>query len=765
MPRRHWIILSLALLAATQLADAALAANPFTLEQILAPAYPSELVAARKADRIAWIAYDRGLRNVYTAAGPEFKPVRVTNFNQDDGVDLTGLIISDDGAVVTYVRGHTANSLGWVANPASDPRGVERATWAASTQGGAPRKVALTGNPVLSPDGRWVLFVKEGQFYRAAVDPKDAQSDADRGTQPFFVVHGVNSNPHWSPNSSKIAFVSNRTDHSFIGVYDCAQQKISYLAPGVDHDSSPTWSPDSRQVAFIRRPGTPFGQQERGGTRGATQPGRGRRGGQQAAPAQAPAIPPARFPETNPPGFTNRLLPGGQASAPAQAPAFSTETRTAGLSRGLLPGGATLAFYVADVVTGKGREFWHNAPDERTFTTIDNIQWAGDAMLFTRPQEEWSRYYVVPIAGGVKTPVLLPTGDGLVENISLSDDGKYLYFSSNVTDIDRRHLWRVPITGGPAEQLTSGHDIECNPVVLASGSEIALFFAGPKHPKSVAVMPATRGKPRIIFPDFKGFPFADQVVPENVLLKAADGREFHNQLFLPAGLKPGERRPAIIFVHGGPMRQMLLGYHYMFFYHMAYAVNQYLANEGYVVLSVNYRSGIGYGRSFQTAPKVGRAGNSEYQDVLAAGEYLRGRPDVDPQRIGIWGLSYGGLLTAQALARNSEVFCAGVDMAGVHLWGDPLNPTDVAYQSSPSSQIDKWKSPVLLIHGDDDRNVAFSQTTGLVQLLRAHNIYHELIVFPDDVHDFLLDHRWMTALHATDDFLKRFVKERKAGGK
>ncbi len=728
--QRVWIGLSIAILTAGLIPCATVAAHPFTLEQILAPAFPYELVAARHADRIAWIAYERGLRNVYTAAGPDFKPVRLTNNNEDDGNDLTSLSISDDGAVVAYVRGHTPNNSGWVANPASDPKGAERATWAVKTRGGQPRKVALTGNPVLSPDGRWVLFLKDGQFYRAAVDPQDARSDADKGEKPFFVVYGVNSNPHWSPDGTKIAFVSNRTDHSFIGVYDLAQQKIEYPAPSVDHDSSPSWSPDGKQIAFIRRPGTPFGQQDRGGNRGAPL-GRGRRGGQQ---------PPA---------------------APAQPQNRGTPANATGLTRGILPGGYTLAFYVADVATGKAREFWHNAPDERTFTAINNLQWAGSVVLFSLQTEEWLRYYTVPVAGGVKTPIQLPTGDGLVENTSLTNDGKYLCFSTNAGDIDRRHIWRVPTEPGPAEQVTSGHDIECDPTVLASGKQVALFFAGPKHPKSVAVVPVAGGKPCVIFPDFKGFPFEDQVVPENVLLKAADGKEFHNQLFMPAGLKPGERRPAVIFVHGGPMRQMLLGYHYMFFYHMAYAVNQYLANQGYVVLSVNYRSGIGYGRSFQNAPKVGRAGNSEYQDVLAAGKFLLLRPDVDPKRIGIWGLSYGGLLTAQALARNSDLFAAGVDMAGVHLWGDPLNPSDVAYQSSPSSQIEKWKSPVLLIHGDDDRNVAFAQTTGLVQLLRAHNVYHELIVFPDDVHDSLLNRRWMTAFHATDDFLKRFVKDRK----
>ena len=105
--------------------------------------------------------------------------------------------------------------------------------------------------------------------------------------------------------------------------------------------------------------------------------------------------------------------------------------------------------------------------------------------------------------------------------------------------------------------------------------------------------------------------------------------------------------------------------------------------------------------------------------MLAGGKYLQSRPDVDPNRVGIWGLSYGGLLTAQALARNSDIFKAGVDLAGVHLYGSSLDPEPVSFKSSAIGAIDDWKSPVLLVHGDDDRNVAFQQTTGLVQLLRA----------------------------------------------
>jgi dipeptidyl aminopeptidase/acylaminoacyl peptidase len=207
---------------------------------------------------------------------------------------------------------------------------------------------------------------------------------------------------------------------------------------------------------------------------------------------------------------------------------------------------------------------------------------------------------------------------------------------------------------------------------------------------------------------------------------------------------------------------MLLGYHYMDFYHMAYAVNEWLASQGYVVLSVNYRSGIGYGKSFRNAPNAGPRGNSEYQDVIAAGKYLQSRADVDPTRVGIWGLSYGGVLTAQALARNSDVFAAGVDMAGVHLWGSTLDTTDVSYRASAISAIDGWKSPVLLWHGDDDRNVQFSQTTGLVQLLRAHHVPFELMVNTDDTHETLLYSRWLATYARIQDFLRRNLRERKA---
>jgi dipeptidyl aminopeptidase/acylaminoacyl peptidase len=727
------------------------AGNP-TIDQFLAPAYPQDLVSARKVDRIAWWSYERGRRNVYTAAAPGYAPVALTHFNDDNGVDISDLSISDDGAIVTFVRGTAPNRAGWVANPTSDPRGADRTIWAAPTAGGAAWKIGEGTTPVLSPDGRSVVYAKDGQIflYHVAL-PAAAGTDARAvrrasGATPLIKAWGANSGMQWSPDGTKLAFVSDRVDHSFVGVYDVRARTLTFLSPSVDHDTSPTWSPDSKRVAFIRRPGTPFGQQAHQGGGGIGNP-------------DGPAYNPVNALRNGGRGQQGRGGRGQQAVEP------DAKNDRPGLMTSAFTGGYTLSFWVADAIAGEAHEFWHNQPGDKQFTAINEIQWAAaDRVLFSAEPEEWARMYSVAVgadsarAPGV-TPTLLTPGDGQVETAGLSKDGRYLFYSTNAGDIDRRHVWKAPTSGGNAVQLTKGDSIETYPAALASGKAVAVLSADARRPQSIGIVPADSGAARIIYPSLpKEFPIADEVAPQSILTKAPDGLEIHNQLFLPKDLRAGEKRPAVVFVHGGPIRQMLLGYHYMHFYHIAYAVNQWLASRGYIVLSVNYRSGIGYGKSFRMAPTSGGRGNAEYQDVLAGGEYLQSRPDVDPNRVGIWGLSYGGVLTAQALARNSDVFKVGVDLAGVHLWGSSLDPADVSYQASAFSAIDGWKSPVLLVHGDDDRNVQFSQTTGLVQLLRAHNVYHELIVLPDDTHETLLHKRWMIVFNRLEEFLGRYLK-------
>jgi dipeptidyl aminopeptidase/acylaminoacyl peptidase len=211
----------------------------------------------------------------------------------------------------------------------------------------------------------------------------------------------------------------------------------------------------------------------------------------------------------------------------------------------------------------------------------------------------------------------------------------------------------------------------------------------------------------------------------------------------------------------------------MGYYSNAYAMNQYLASRGYVVLSINYRSGIGYGLDFRQALHFGPGGASEFNDVIGAGLYLRSRADVDGRRIGAWGGSYGGYLTALALARASDLFAAGVDLHGVHDWSleiDLWKPSSefnwdreaasrVAWESSPMAALDTWRSPVLLIQGDDDRNVLFAQTVRLANALRARGVPVEEHVFPDEIHDFLLHRDWVTAYRLGSDFFDRKLAE------
>ncbi|HEX6943963.1 MAG TPA: S9 family peptidase, partial [Gemmatimonadaceae bacterium] len=227
-----------------------------TIEQFMSPASPLDLVAAKKADRLAWMAYDRGMRNVYTAAAPDFRPVRLTRFLEDNGIDVTDVTISDNGGVVVFVRGSAPNRDGWVANPSHDPDGPAREIWAVRTAPGSVAfRIAEGASPELSPDGRFVLYVKENQIYRARVSTAAQTTEIDKGEKPFITAWGLNSNPVWSPDGSKIAFVSNRTNHSFIGMYDVATRTVTYVTPSVDFDALPTWSRDGKQIAFTRRPG------------------------------------------------------------------------------------------------------------------------------------------------------------------------------------------------------------------------------------------------------------------------------------------------------------------------------------------------------------------------------------------------------------------------------------------------------------------------------------------------------------------------------
>ncbi len=689
------VLLAMALAAAV--ADAA-PAKRFTLEQVMSAPFPSSLTAAPKNGAIAWVLDQQGARNIWVAEAPAYKGRRLTDYRADDGQEIDQIIWTPDGRSLIFVRGGDFEMHRDNPNPASLPQGVEQDIWIVPLSGGSPRKLAEGNSPAISPKGDRIAFLKKGEVWSIRLD-ENAQPEQ------MFHAKGQADELRWSPDGSRLAFSTNRNDHAFIAVYNVDQPSLTYLEPSVDRDSNPVWSPDSRQIAFVRA----------------------------AASTRAFSFGPVRTAEP-------------------------------------------WSIHLADAASGKGRQLWRasEGPGSAFHEMVADNQllWsAGDRIVFPWEKTGWMHLYSISTHDDTPTP-LNANGDFEIEDVSLSADRRTVLFSSNQNDIDRRHLWRVSVTGENLTELTPGQALEWSPVETSGGHAIAMLHSDVRNPARAAIK-IDGESVRDTAPDSipADFPASALVAPQQVILSSADGLRIHGQIFLPPDLAPGERRPAVIFFHGGSRRQMLLGWHYMDYYNNAYAMNQYLASLGFIVLAVNYRSGIGYGLDFREAVNYGATGASEFNDVMGAGLYLRNRPDVAPNRIGVWGGSYGGYLTALALARASDLFAVGVDFHGVHDWNDVIrnfvpgydpgkdvDAARIAFESSPMSSISTWRSPVLLIHGDDDRNVPFHETVRLAEALRKQHVEMEELILPDEIHGFLTEKRWLNAYHATADFLSKHLK-------
>jgi dipeptidyl aminopeptidase/acylaminoacyl peptidase len=668
-----------------------------TIENLLSVPFPTDLKSSADGKHIAWVFNDKGVRNLFAADAPDFKTRMLTNNKTDNGIDISSVNFTPDGDNILFTEGNPNNGKGEAANPALLQTKTERIVWMINNDGKNLKKIGSGDNAVASPNNNRIAFVSGGQIWSISLD-------STKAAEKLIQTRGTLGDIRWSPDGNKIAFISNRSDHSFLGIYDMLTKSINYPDPSVDKDVEPVWSPNGKWMAYIRTPNTkdrlPFTEKRTGSP------------------------------------WSIRLL--------------NVENGT--------------SKEIWKATTGQGSVLFDNLP------VADNLLlWgADDQLIFPSEKDGWMHLYSLNIKNG-NTHLLTP-GDGEVENVILSNDKKEIIYTTNISDSHRRHIWKANVSGGNAVQLSKGNGIEWSPVITQNGIAVLRSTATiPAWPGVIQTDGSIKKIGEELFPS--SFPSTSLVIPTDVTFRAKDGMLIHGQLFLPPNYQSTKKYPALLFFHGGSRRQMLLGFHYMDYYSHDYAMNQYNALKGYIVLSVNYRSGIGYGLNFREALHYGANGGSEYNDVIGAGLYIKSRPDVDAKRIGLWGGSYGGYLTAMGLANNSDVFACGVDIHGVHNWSEELKNwvadydpatraafAKTAFESSPVNFLKGWHSPVLFIHGDDDRNVPFDQTVNLIEKLRERNVYFEQLIFPDEVHSFLLHSNWLKAYHASIDFFAKQLK-------
>jgi dipeptidyl aminopeptidase/acylaminoacyl peptidase len=647
----------------------------------------------------------------------------------------------------SLIASSKGNSVAWVF----DTKGC-RNVWL--WQGGHARAITTytsddgfdIGDVALAPDANTVAFVR-GQSIEDdtpanvsnsadGAAPKDVFLLAASGGVPRKL--GVGHSPSFSPDGARLVFIDKGR------ILSTALAEGSAVTPVIVDQgrvASVTFSPDGKKLAFVsgRKQHSLVGVYD-------------------FAAKTITWLSPSLDQDTSP-----AFSPDGSQIAFIRVPS----------EKGLVfishRAGEPWSIWVANAANGEGRRLWVSDVGVGSVfhATLSpgNLLWnSRDELIFPWEKTGWLQLYGIPSRGGAVRAVT--KGQFEVVHMALQADGRRLVYSSN-EDVDRMHVWSVDFQGGQPAPLSKDRQIEDYPQISGDGTIFALQSDATKPLQPVVL--ASGGKWQQLVPEASAtFPSTKLVTPEAITFTAKDGQLSHAQLFLPrdAGSKP---HPAIMFFHGGPRRQMLVGFNPMSAYNWMYALNQRLAAEGYVVISVNYRGGIGYGLDYREAQNFGPDGSSELNDLLGAVTYLQNRKDVDPHKLGIWGGSYGGLMTALGLARASKDIAVGVDYAGVYNWasmlqsvGIPLDPGEASkrgFDSSPVATIDQWHSPVLVVQADDDRNVPLQQSLELIQDLRQHHIDHEEIVFPNEIHDLTRYASWVTLFKATDAYLNRYLQD------
>jgi dipeptidyl aminopeptidase/acylaminoacyl peptidase len=505
--------------------------------------------------------------------------------------------------------------------------------------------------PVFSPSGKHIAFESDDDIW--IVDLTSGE------TRPLtMTVFGArNSQPTWSPDGTRLAFISNRGGNTDLWVTAAAGDRggTVQLTNDAATESDPQWSPDGKSIALAtKRPGEDF---------------------------MATAL---------------FLIPAAGGSTVRLTPPDATDNFAPRWS----PDGQRLAFlsdrsgYV---------HVWTMRPDGTDPREFD-----------TGPFDAMSPYWTVQ-------PVWSPDGRHIL--ISVNTDGQFRLVSIDAA------TGRIETVGGEPGHY---HEVGWRP----DGS-LVYSYENAWSPPDLYVKPAGSSVPARRLTHSAHVTFRNEHFAEarRVTFHASDGFEVPAYLLLPAEIPTGQRLPAIVSMHPNSYGQSYRN-NWNPFHH-------YLVQSGYIVLLVNHRGGAGYGRAFREK-LIGNWGTGTFEDVKAGAAFIKTLPHVDPDRVGVMGLSMGGYHTLLAVTKTPKLFQAGIDLMGITDLRSPFSPYRVGVPESenpelyrlisPITSTDQLLAPLLIIHSDEDRNVVPQQTYHLIDELKRLGIAHEVRWYYGEAH-------------------------------
>jgi len=458
--------------------------------------------------------------------------------------------------------------------------------------------------------------------------------------------------------------------------------------------------------------------------------------------------------------------PWGDKALSYAAPQWSPDSRWL-LRTAVHPNLKQAAIQVMDALSGKARV----VAEDKDPAWVEPFfaAWSPDSsrILFTSERDGWSHLYVVAKDGGEARQ--LTSGAWQIDNERTFGHepqwaGDYIYFASTEAGTAERQFYRIHPDGSGKERLSSREGLNIG-IVSEDGADRAMLMADLKTPFDLYV----DGRRVTTSPQAD---FTRYAWPESRFVtfpSRADGQPVAARLFLPPGYRPEDRaqkpRPAAFFIHGSGYATSVLK-QWGSYHDARYVFNCSLVNKGYVVLDMDYRGSSGYGRDWRTGVYL-HMGGPDLDDVLGGVDYLRALGNIDMHRIGIWGSSYGGFMTAMAMFLSPDTFRAGASFSAVNDWENynayyteqrltkPQENPEAYRRSSPIHFSSLLRNPLLMVHGIVDNNVMFQDAVQLSEKLIQEGKDFSEIYYPEESHIFVRDETLIDAFRRASEFFDK----------